>query len=209
MGVLVFETAVYRAGGFPCPRWQDDLLHKNWSRGLEAAQIARYMRGSTCADVTELVDVPDLGSGVARRGGSSPLIRTIFTQFSSAEKFDPGDQISRENAQAQAPGFCLRSKIGFECLSASESLEAVARGLGILAECLLPASKWTFSVRVFCSTEHRVFLSFDGCPNRFRKLLRENSEQRAPRISLSRLSLPSIRWFRDSETLVLGIGKQH
>ena len=31
----------------------------------------------TDADVTELVDVPDLGSGVARRGGSSPLIRTI------------------------------------------------------------------------------------------------------------------------------------
>lgn len=35
------------------------------------------MPRSTRADVTELVDVPDLGSGVARRGGSSPLIRTI------------------------------------------------------------------------------------------------------------------------------------
>ncbi len=29
------------------------------------------------ADVAELVDAPDLGSGAERRGGSSPLIRTI------------------------------------------------------------------------------------------------------------------------------------
>lgn len=29
------------------------------------------------ADVAELADAPDLGSGAARRGGSSPLIRTI------------------------------------------------------------------------------------------------------------------------------------
>ena len=28
------------------------------------------------ADVVELVDTPDLGSGAARCGGSSPLIRT-------------------------------------------------------------------------------------------------------------------------------------
>ncbi|MDD3363798.1 MAG: hypothetical protein PHZ03_02330, partial [Syntrophomonas sp.] len=28
-------------------------------------------------DVAELADAPDLGSGAARRGGSSPLIRTI------------------------------------------------------------------------------------------------------------------------------------
>ena len=30
------------------------------------------------ADVVELVDTPDLGSGAARRGGSSPFIRTII-----------------------------------------------------------------------------------------------------------------------------------
>lgn len=29
------------------------------------------------ADVVELVDTPDLGSGAARCGGSSPLVRTI------------------------------------------------------------------------------------------------------------------------------------
>ena len=29
------------------------------------------------ADVVKLVDTPDLGSGAARRGGSSPSIRTI------------------------------------------------------------------------------------------------------------------------------------
>ena len=39
------------------------------------------MAGSTRADVTELVDVPDLGSGVARRGGSSPLIRTTCCRW--------------------------------------------------------------------------------------------------------------------------------
>ena len=30
------------------------------------------------ADVVKLVYTPDLGSGAARRGGSSPLIRTIY-----------------------------------------------------------------------------------------------------------------------------------
>ena len=30
-----------------------------------------------CAGVAELVDAPDLGSGAARRGGSSPFTRTI------------------------------------------------------------------------------------------------------------------------------------
>ena len=30
------------------------------------------------ADVVELVDTPDLGSGAARCGGSSPLVRTIY-----------------------------------------------------------------------------------------------------------------------------------
>ena len=29
------------------------------------------------ADVAELVDAPDLGSGAIRRGGSSPFVRTI------------------------------------------------------------------------------------------------------------------------------------
>ena len=31
-----------------------------------------------CAGVAKLVDAPDLGSGAARRGGSSPSTRTIF-----------------------------------------------------------------------------------------------------------------------------------
>ena len=33
------------------------------------------------ADVVELVDTPDLGSGAARCGGSSPLIRTNLDYF--------------------------------------------------------------------------------------------------------------------------------
>lgn len=33
------------------------------------------------AGVAELVDAPDLGSGAARRGGSSPFTRTILKSF--------------------------------------------------------------------------------------------------------------------------------
>ena len=37
-----------------------------------------YRLNAFCvADVVKLVDTPDLGSGAARRGGSSPSIRTI------------------------------------------------------------------------------------------------------------------------------------
>lgn len=32
------------------------------------------------ADMVKLVDMPDLGSGAARRVGSSPIIRTFKTQ---------------------------------------------------------------------------------------------------------------------------------
>ena len=32
------------------------------------------------ASVVELVDTPDLGSGAAMRGGSSPFTRTIFIE---------------------------------------------------------------------------------------------------------------------------------
>ena len=31
-----------------------------------------------CADVAELADAPDLGSGALRRGGSTPFIRTTL-----------------------------------------------------------------------------------------------------------------------------------
>ena len=38
-------------------------------------------RNLLIADVAELVDAPDLGSGAARRGGSSPFIRTMKFKF--------------------------------------------------------------------------------------------------------------------------------
>lgn len=41
-----------------------------------AQHIARQVAG-----VAELVDAPDLGSGAARRGGSSPFTRTIKTSL--------------------------------------------------------------------------------------------------------------------------------
>ncbi len=39
------------------------------------------------AQVVELVDTPDLGSGAARCGGSSPLLGIIFEQIRSIVKF--------------------------------------------------------------------------------------------------------------------------
>ena len=40
------------------------------------------------ADVVELVDTPDLGSGAARCGGSSPLIRTnTILPFAISRRF--------------------------------------------------------------------------------------------------------------------------
>ena len=36
------------------------------------------------ADVVKLVDTPDLGSGAARRGGSSPSIRTNHLKLETA-----------------------------------------------------------------------------------------------------------------------------
>ena len=38
------------------------------------------------AGVAKLVDAPDLGSGAARRGGSSPSTRTTFDQCTLAAK---------------------------------------------------------------------------------------------------------------------------
>ena len=37
-----------------------------------------------CAGVVKLADTPDLGSGAARRGGSSPSTRTIYYLFFAA-----------------------------------------------------------------------------------------------------------------------------
>ena len=45
-------------------------------RAALAARAAILSIGSRRADVAELVDALDLGSSAARRGGSSPLIRT-------------------------------------------------------------------------------------------------------------------------------------
>ena len=44
-----------------------------------------YLCTHNYADMVKLVDMPDLGSGAARRVGSSPIIRT--ESFSSREAF--------------------------------------------------------------------------------------------------------------------------
>ena len=42
---------------------------------LEITKFCLYLH-SNYADMVKLVDMPDLGSGAARRVGSSPIIRT-------------------------------------------------------------------------------------------------------------------------------------
>jgi hypothetical protein len=41
-----------------------------------------YLCTHNYADMVKLVDMPDLGSGAARRVGSSPIIRTFKMQLS-------------------------------------------------------------------------------------------------------------------------------
>ncbi len=52
------------------------------SRG-HIAFFRGFPSNKTHADVAELVDALDLGSSAARRGGSSPLIRTRSLEVSS------------------------------------------------------------------------------------------------------------------------------
>ncbi len=40
-----------------------------------------YICTQDFADMVKLVDMPDLGSGAARRVGSSPIIRTKFSRL--------------------------------------------------------------------------------------------------------------------------------
>ena len=49
------------------------------TRNLIILLVWTQSKGNTCeAGVAKLVDAPDLGSGAARRGGSSPSTRTIY-----------------------------------------------------------------------------------------------------------------------------------
>jgi hypothetical protein len=51
----------------------------------------------TGAGVAELVDAPDLGSGIVRCGGSSPFARTKFAlaQYPIAKNFNESDATTR------------------------------------------------------------------------------------------------------------------
>ena len=49
---------------------------------------------ASLAGVVELVDTPDLGSGVARRGGSSPSARTKAWQVSAGWHSDKSRALS-------------------------------------------------------------------------------------------------------------------
>ena len=48
------------------------------SLGLQGKASKPFLLLFVYADVAKLVDVPDLGSGAARRVGSSPSIRTYY-----------------------------------------------------------------------------------------------------------------------------------
>jgi hypothetical protein len=46
-----------------------------------------YICTHNCADMVKLVDMPDLGSGAARRVGSSPIIRTKIPDYKLVRDF--------------------------------------------------------------------------------------------------------------------------
>jgi hypothetical protein len=46
---------------------------------FEYWNLSLYLHPQLHADMVKLVDMPDLGSGAARRVGSSPIIRTLKT----------------------------------------------------------------------------------------------------------------------------------
>jgi hypothetical protein len=56
------------------------------------------------ARVVELADTPDLGSGSARIGGSSPLARTTFPYNVSATFLHGLDVKEKSNAVGNCPG---------------------------------------------------------------------------------------------------------
>ena len=59
-------------------RWKDQFCSRNLDFLL--LKNLKIVRQST-AGVAKLVDAPDLGSGAARRGGSSPSTRTKFDKI--------------------------------------------------------------------------------------------------------------------------------
>ena len=62
---------ILRSGGFYPSRWRKSF----------AIQRPSPTHKRPVAGVAKLVDAPDLGSGAARRGGSSPSTRTNTTSF--------------------------------------------------------------------------------------------------------------------------------
>ena len=85
-------------------------MHRSWKPARVIPPRVRISEGpplfkQSHADVVKLVYTPDLGSGAARRGGSSPLIRTILnnsqTPYSSdfqatRETFEKLNQIEKQ-----------------------------------------------------------------------------------------------------------------
>ena len=63
------------------------------------------------ADMAKLVDVPDLGSGAARRVGSSPIIRT--KKASQLEKLFLFPSINKKTLSVERVGLKYLQKINF------------------------------------------------------------------------------------------------
>ena len=61
----------------PIPNTEVKLLSADGSWDASPCE-SRTLPGWFYAGVAELADAPDLGSGAARRGGSSPFTRIIF-----------------------------------------------------------------------------------------------------------------------------------
>jgi hypothetical protein len=50
------------------------------------SELSKFNLQHNVAGVVKLVDIPDLGSGAARHGGSSPSTRTSFIDINSVLK---------------------------------------------------------------------------------------------------------------------------
>src|SRR3546814_8383391 len=78
--------------------WSSDVCSSDLPRRMAAIDAADL--ALTDAGVAELVDAPDLGSGIARCGGSSPFARTRFV-VRTRRTSDSSKQGLRANADCR------------------------------------------------------------------------------------------------------------
>jgi hypothetical protein len=83
----ILTYTVYRCTSHSTPKKEIANHSIFFNQNNKNLYLCRRFRCATYADVAKLVDAPDLGSGAARRGGSSPFIRTKLRQRLSLPEF--------------------------------------------------------------------------------------------------------------------------